>query len=310
MRFLASAGAVLLVLVTALAGLVWVLVERGFAWVLAREKEGGRRFANDAPLRHAALWVASSTALIVLAGLALTGVWSVSGLWRFPDALPLGLDLSGWSNAAHQMARPVWTSIVTALLASGLSLAVTVFALRHLEGRTASPLLHPVLLYMPLIVPQAAFLFGLQILLLAASVPVSLVVLALAHAVFVLPYMFISLSGPWQGFDSRYEQIGFGLGHSSWTVFWYVRLAMMLRPLMTTVAVGFAVSVALYLPTLLIGAGRLPTVTTEAVALASGGNRRTIGVYAFMQTLLPFAAFAAATLVPALIFANRRAMRH
>ena len=72
-------------------------------------------------------------------------------------------------------------------------------------------LLHPLILYMPLIVPQAAFLFGLQILLLAASVPASLAVLVLTHAVFVLPYMFISLSGPWKGFDRRHEQIGFGL---------------------------------------------------------------------------------------------------
>ena len=41
--------------------------------------------------------------------------------------------------------------------------------------------------------------------------------------------------------------------------------------ILTAAAVGFAVSVGQYLPTLLIGAGRLPTITTEAVALASGG---------------------------------------
>jgi hypothetical protein len=41
----------------------------------------------------------------------------------------------------------------------------------------------------------------------------------------------------------------------------------------------------------LIGAGRLTTVTTEAVALAAGGNRRVIGVYAFMQTLLAVSGF-------------------
>ena len=66
----------------------------------------------------------------------------------------------------------------------------------------------------------------------------------------------------------------------------------------------------LYLPTVLIGAGRLPTITTEAVALASGGNRRVIGVYAFLQTLLPFMMFLIAAAIPALLFANRRAMRH
>jgi len=64
-----------------------------------------------------------------------------------------------------------------------------------------------------------------------------------------------------------------------------------------------------YLPTLLIGAGRLPTITTEAVALASGGNRRVIGVYAFVQMLLPAIGFAIAIVAPALLFRRFRAMR-
>ena len=40
-----------------------------------------------------------------------------------------------------------------------------------------------------------------------------------------------------------------------------------------------------------------------------GGDRRVIGVYAFLQMLLPAAGFAVATLVPALLFRRRRALR-
>ena len=69
---------------------------------------------------------------------------------------------------------------------------------------------------------------------------------------------------------------------------------MLLAPILTAAAVGFAVSVGQYLPTLLIGGGRVETLTTEAVALAAGGDRRLIGVYALMQTLAPFAGFALA----------------
>lgn len=75
---------------------------------------------------------------------------------------------------------------------------------------------------------------------------------------------------------------------------------------MTAFAVGFAVSVGLYLPTLLIGAGRLPTVTTEAVALAAGGNRRIIGVWAFAQAILPAIGFAIAATAPCLLYRCRR----
>ncbi len=74
-------------------------------------------------------------------------------------------------------------------------------------------------------------------------------------------------------------------------------------------AVGFAVSIGQYLPTLFAGAGRVATVTTEAVALAASADRRLIGVYALLQAILPFAGFALAVLLPGLLFRQRRGMQ-
>jgi putative thiamine transport system permease protein len=59
-------------------------------------------------------------------------------------------------------------------------------------------------------------------------------------------------------------------------------------------AVGFAVSVAQYLPTLYLGSGRFPTATTEAVALSAGGQRGLMAAYAALQWLLPVLVFALA----------------
>jgi len=84
-------------------------------------------------------------------------------------------------------------------------------------------------------------------------------------------------------------------------VFWQVKLPMLLRPVLFALAVGFAVSVAQYLPTLFAGGGRFPTLTTEAVGLAAGADRRIVGVYAFLQALLPLLVFAAALAVPRLL---------
>ncbi len=136
-----------------------------------------------------------------------------------------------------------------------------------------------------------------------------LTALVLVHLVFVLPYVFLSLADPWRALDRRYEIIATALGRSRISVLLSIRLPMLIRPILTALAVGFAVSVGQYLPTLLIGEGRLSTITTEAVALASGNNRRVIGVYALLQTILPFLAFALAALIPAALHRNRRDMR-
>jgi putative thiamine transport system permease protein len=92
-------------------------------------------------------------------------------------------------------------------------------------------------------------------------------------------------------------------------VFWQVILPLLTRPVLVAIAVGFAVSVGQYLPTLLIGAGRFATLTTDAVALAAGNDRRMIGIYGILQTILPFIGFGIAMIIPAILFRCRRGMR-
>ena len=84
---------------------------------------------------------------------------------------------------------------------------------------------------------------------------------------------------------------------------------MMIGPLLTALAIGIAVSIGQYLPTLLIGAGRVPTLTTEAVALSAGGDRRALAVAATLQAMLPFVAFWIALAVPSFLARHRRGMQ-
>ena len=84
---------------------------------------------------------------------------------------------------------------------------------------------------------------------------------------------------------------------------------MLLRPALVALAVGFAISVGLYLPTVFAGGGRFATLTTEAVSLAAGADRRVIGVYALLQLLLPFIGFSLALAVPAWLYRDRRALQ-
>jgi putative thiamine transport system permease protein len=310
MRFKASAGAVLQLGVTALALLIWIageaLVSRWMRLLAAR----GVRQQRDNAVRAIARLKMAAAAVTVFAGLTVLAVWSVAGLWPFPDALPRSFTVGAWANTLPRLAEPMATTLIVAVIATFVAVALVMLCLlredetgRH-AGRPAMALV-----YLPLIVPQAAFLFGLQFLFLLVGLQASMTALILAHLVFVLPYVFLSLSDPWRAFDRRFEAISAGLGKSRLQTLWRIRLPQLLRPLLVAVAIGFAVSIGQYLPTLLIGAGRLPTITTEAVALASGGNRRIIGVYAFVQMLLPAIGFAIAIAMPALIFRRFRAMR-
>ncbi|GIL01695.1 MAG: ABC transporter permease [Alphaproteobacteria bacterium] len=310
MRFKASAGALLQLGLTATAILLWVGGERIAAVLLRRLCRSGRRFRREGPARLAAAAVVTAAAAAVFAGLAVLALWSFAGYWSFPDAVPRTLTLDIWRRELPGLTRPLAVTVGIGLAATALAVAIALACLER-ESRTGERVRgrSPYILYLPLLVPQVSFVFGMQLAFLLAGIGASILAVVLAHLVFVLPYVLLSLSDPWHALDPRYARVAASLGAGAGLVFWRVRLPMLAAAILVGAAVGFAVSIGQYLPTLLIGAGRWPTVTTEAVALASGGDRRVIGVYAFVQMLLPFLGFMIATLVPAVAFMRRRDMR-
>ncbi len=309
-RFLASAGALLQLGVTGLAFTIWLGLERLCAALRNKAACGGLRMRRDRAVQVVSLTAMILAAGAIFAGLAALAVWSFAGLWQFPDLLPGSFTLRNWMKALPRVVEPLGITLTIGVASAFIAAILSVLCFVH-EDRTGKRAGRggQALIYLPLIVPQVTFIFGLQFLLVASGWLATLPALLFAHLVFVMPYAYLCLKDPWRSFDRRYEQVAAGLGKSPMTTLFRIRLPMMLRPLLVLFAIGFSVSVGLYLPTVLIGAGRLTTITSEAVALASGGNRRIIGVYAFFQMLLPVAGFAIATLVPALIFRRFRGMQ-
>ncbi|WP_457581815.1 ABC transporter permease [Ensifer canadensis] len=305
-RFLASAGAVLQLAIGLFAILIWIGVERLGRLCHRRLSSSGKRLTDDGLLRRTAALITTLSAALIFTGLGLLALWSIAGLWPFPDSLPTSLTFRTWQRALGVLAEPLATTVAIAILSSLVALAI---AIGLLSGSTSGSADRWLPVFLPLLVPEIAFVFGLQILAVVVGFSPSIATVAAMHLVFVLPYVLLSLAPPWRALDRRYEQIAAGLGKSPSKILMTIRLPILLRACLTAFAVGFAVSVSLYLPTLLIGAGRVTTITTEAVALSSGGDRRIIGVYALLQALLPFLGFLIASLVPQLLFRHRRAMR-
>ena len=311
MRLVAAAGALLQLALVIGALLVWRLGELGIAALGRRWIMAGRRGRADGIVAGAALGAASLSALAVLLGLVVLSVWSFAGFWGFPDALPDTLSWRNWDRHGAGTVEALGETVLIAIVAALAALVLTIGCLEaeHRHGLRMSQRAIW-LLYLPLLIPQTAFLPGLQTLMLNLGADMGRGPVMLAHLVFVLPYVFLSLADPFRAWDARMGTIAAALGAGPDRVLWRVRLPMLLGPVLTALAVGLAVSVGQYLPTLLIGGGRVETLTTEAVALAAGGDRRAIGVYGLMQTGAALVPFALALVIPALVWRNRRGLRH
>jgi putative thiamine transport system permease protein len=230
-------------------------------------------------------------AAVYLAVAAALAFSSVAGAWPFPAVWPQQWTLQAWQLVAGSSAAlgtTLWLAFASAL--SALALAVAL--LEALPRRFHTALMG--LALCALLVPALVWAWLLQTGALALGLEGSVTGLWLAHTLTVWPYLVLSLQAPYAGVDGRLAAVAASLGRSRWTFLWQVQLPLLRGALAGAGAIGFAVSVAQFLPTLFVGGGRFSTVSTEALALSSGGQRSLVAAYALLQWVLPACAFALA----------------
>ena len=213
---------------------------------------------------------------------------SAMGAWLFPALLPQSWTIQAW-QAVLQSTGVVWTTLA---LAAASSAAALLWCVAWLEcAPLAWQARMQTLWYLPLLLPAVLWTLGLHQLTLVWGLDGSATGLWLAHTLCVLPYVLLTLQGPYGDFDPRLQTVAASLGRSHMAYLWRIKWPLLRAPLATSLAVGFAVSVAQYLPTLYVGAGRFATVSTEAVALASGGQRSLMAAFALLLWALPALVF-------------------
>jgi putative thiamine transport system permease protein len=258
-----------------------LLLQKPPTWVL--------HFCRRLPLQPNVMWTTILTTYTAV-WFALT-VGSVSGVWPFPQVWPELWTLSAWQQVASS-AYTVWTTLGLGVASASVCLLWSV-AWLELAPRRWQQAMQPWFL-LPLVLPSVLWVVGLYSLALHTRLEGQWLGLSLAHAVMVLPYVLLALVPAYQAVVPRQAALVASLGHGRWVYLWRVKWPLLKRAIASAWAVGFAVSVAQYLPTLYVGAGRFATVTTEAVTLAAGAQRSLMSAYAALQMLLPIAAFALA----------------
>lgn len=287
----AFAGAVLLVLVAGVA----LLATRALAAFAGRAirawSAGGARAIHETGTRYALaalLLLPFGLGLLALIALALR---SFPGPARFPAVFPTAPELGPDASANSQFPPGLGSSLALGLIVTVVAVALVLVAVETLRDRPGARRLVGFGLYLPLVVPQIAFLFGWQVLLVRFGLDGTALAILWSHLIFVLPYAWGLLAEARSMLDPRYGLGARLLGARPARVWLTVTLPLLLRPTLASLAFGFAVSVALYLPTLFAGAGRIATLATEAAAAIASGNLHSAALAAASQALLPLAGF-------------------
>jgi putative thiamine transport system permease protein len=246
--------------------------------------------AAIAPQKSAAVLLVVITSIYVVV-LLLLFVMSFAASWPYPALVPAQFRLAAWS---HIFASP--HPLISSLLFAFTSVLVSIaLAIAWLEG-----------------LPEAADRFLITLAVAALALPALLIAdgqylaflhvklngtwlgVFLGHLTPVFAYVFIVLKGPYRAFDPRFRSVSYGLNASDGRFWLAIKMPLLKPVLAASAAVGVAVSITQFVPVQLIAAGRLSTLTTEAVTLSSGGNRQLLAAFSLMLMVIPLIAFTTA----------------
>ncbi len=248
-------------------------------------------YALPAPPKRVTAWAPPPMfgVLLVYAAVMLALLLgSITGAWPFPQLWPQTHTAQAWRQVAASH-DTLWTSAWLALASTTAALVWVVAWLDWAPARWQQRLWP--LWMMPLALPALLWVLGVHRFSLAWGLDATGTGVWLAHTLACVPYVLMALQGPYLGFDPRLHLVSATLGHRHAVFLWRVKWPLLRSALTAAWAIGFAVSIAQYLPTLYVGAGRFQTVTTEAVTLAAGGQRSLTSAFAWLQWMLPVLAF-------------------
>jgi putative thiamine transport system permease protein len=219
---------------------------------------------------------------------------SFTGQWTYPAWWPQTWTLSGWAqvlSSSQTLGHTLAFAAVSASVGLLASLVLLAFIPRPWKSITRRAWM------LTLWWPTVLWVTGAYQAALWLNLEGTVWAVVAGHVLIVLPYVLLSLQPAWEALPSQLDGLCASLGQSPWRAFWHVKLPLLRPALASAWAAGFAVSVAQYLPTAFLGAGRWETVTTEALTLSSGGQRATLAAYAMLQFLLPVLALGLAAVI-------------
>lgn len=310
MRLLASGAAVLQVAVSGVALLLFFAVEHFLMYLGKQSLIKGRRHGADALVRGIGYGIVSLYVILISTVIYAVVMYSIAKHWPFPALLPEGVTFLHWGTALEALATPLVNSLLLGMLVSTSAMLLVLFTLESEQLKPAARHANSALsisLFLPLLVPGVAFLYGLvwfQQLVLQNAVWFHTYI---AHMVYVVPYVFLSMAVAYRKFDNRYAMVAQSLGKTPWQVFYRIKLPLMLNAILVAWALGLAISFSQYLPTLLASGGTIATITTEAVASVSGSSTRLTAVYVIIQGAMPLIGFVIAWYLPGVLMKNRGA---
>lgn len=222
-------------------------------------------------------------------------VWSFTAAWPNTALLPSSYSVANWQWEWQPLQEVLWNSLWIGVVVASLATALVLLMLEweYQRGKRIAD----AYMLLPLLVPQLPLVMAWHMHVAPFTLAAPAFWLVWAHTVFAAAYIWLTLAASYRNFPNMWLTQAATLGYSAPQRWFKVRLRMLAAPIVLAWSVGFSVSILQYLPTLIFGAGRILTVTTEATAYGSGFERSLAAIYGLAQIAWPLMMFVVAAIL-------------
>ena len=214
-------------------------------------------------------------------------LWGFSKNWYFPSFFPNSIDIDTFINFYNENKFIIFISIFISVVVSFLSSLLTIIWVELMDILKMKKLYLEWIIFIPLFIPQISFLIGLQSFIILFNLDSFLIPLIIIQLFYVIPYSFIILAPSLREIKKDIIRVAASLGKNRFQRLVQIKLPIIMSSFLTSFAIGMLVSFSLYIPVYFIGAGRVTTLTVEALNLALSGSRQDLGVATFFQIIIP-----------------------
>lgn len=231
----------------------------------------------------------------ILAPMLVLILWSFAGRWPWPNMLPESYTFRGIKEAfaPHtQLYSILVSNIILSLTVAVLSAIVATMTARALalydfKGKKLIALLG----IAPIMVPGTVFAMGIHVVFIRMSLVDTVLGVIIVHLIYTLPYSVSIMSDLTESIGAQMELQAYVLGASPFKSFVHITLPLLTPGIMASISMAYITSFSQYFLTLLIGGGKVKTLSTLMVPFIAKGDRPIGSAYALVFVISTLSVF-------------------
>ena len=285
--FIASNLALIQLFVIVILLLMWLLLEK-----LVSNKFVFTYLVRACSYKNSFIKYFIFSLILILLALSLLTIissflWGLGGNWFFPNLLPTSINIEIFVKFFNENKSIILISIFIPLIVSLLSCVIVILWVELTESFNKKYYYFEGFIFLPLFIPQISFLIGIQSFITPLNFSNFFIPLIIVELFYVIPYSFIILAPSFREIKKDIIKVAASLGKNRFERLIFIKIPIIMPTFLLSIAIGMLVSFALYTPVYFIGAGRVTTLTVEALNLALSGAKKDLGVATIFQIIIP-----------------------